>query len=116
MPGHSPATVAVTALPRPASPHATGVPLCPTQPRRHRPPRGVPHARRQRLRLGRRGPDGSNGNGGPPERIRQLLAELADAYAHTHYAVATDGRTPEEVADSILRIYEADATMRPHIQ
>ena len=48
-----------------------------------------------------------NGNGGPLERIRQLLAERADAYAYAHYAVATDGRTPEEVADSILHIYNA---------
>ena len=48
---------------------------------------------------------GGDGNGNPLERIRQLLAERADAYAHAHYAVATDGRTPEEVADHILHIY-----------
>ena len=47
------------------------------------------------------------GDCGPLERIRQLLAERADAYAHAHYAVATDGQTPEEVAAAILEIYAA---------
>ena len=53
------------------------------------------------------GDGNGNSDGSPLERIRQLLAERADAYAHAHYAVATDGRTPEEVADSILHIYNA---------
>ena len=46
-----------------------------------------------------------NSDSNPLERIRQLLTERADAYAHAHYAVATDGRTPEEVAESILHIF-----------
>ena len=77
---------------------------------------GVPHARRQRLRLGRRGPDGSDGNSGSLERIRQLLAERADAYAHAHahYAVATDGRTPEEVANEVLRVCDTIVVANHH--
>ena len=43
----------------------------------------------------------------PLERIRELLEERADAYAHAHYAVATDDRTPEQVAEAILEIYQS---------
>ena len=46
----------------------------------------------------------------PLERIRQLLADRAAAYAHAHHAVATDNRTPEEVADEVLRIFETTVT------
>lgn len=45
----------------------------------------------------------------PLERIRQLLDERAAAYAHAHHAVPTDDRTPEQVADEVLRIFEATA-------
>ena len=48
------------------------------------------------------------GDGDPLERIRQLLDERASAYAHAQHAVATDGRTPEEVADEILRIFAGE--------
>ena len=45
----------------------------------------------------------------PLERIRQLLDERAEAYGHAHHAVATDDRTPEEVADEVLRVFNAAA-------
>ena len=55
------------------------------------------------------------GGGDPLVRIRELLDERADAYAHAHYAVATDDRTPEQVADAILEIYESHVkTPRPN--
>src|SRR5262245_7134678 len=42
--------------------------------------------------------------GGPPrERLERLLAERAPLYAEAaHVRVATDGRTPEDVADAVL--------------
>ena len=40
----------------------------------------------------------------PLQRIRQLLAERAEAYRHAHHFVATDDRTPEQVAEAALRI------------
>ena len=46
------------------------------------------------------------GDGDPLERIRQLLSERAEAYAHAHHFVATDDRTPEEVACAILEAYD----------
>ena len=46
------------------------------------------------------------GDGDPLERIRQLLEERASSYAHAHHAVATDERTPEQVAEEVLRIFE----------
>ncbi len=52
------------------------------------------------------------GGGDPLERIRELLEERAPAYAQAHYAVATDDRTPEEVADAVLRIFETSITAR----
>ena len=84
----------------------------------HRITRGSPNAAvRPMLAANRHPGDGvgdsdgnAEGDANPLERIRQLLAERADAYAHAHYAVATDGRTPEDVADSILQIY---ANRRP---
>lgn len=45
--------------------------------------------------------------GDPLDRIRELLEERAEAYAHAHYTVATDDRTPEQVAETILKIYES---------
>ena len=47
--------------------------------------------------------------GDPLERIRQLLDERAPAYAYAHHAVATDERTPEQVAETILNIYHHGA-------
>ena len=47
------------------------------------------------------------GEGDPLERIRELLNERAPAYAQAHHAVATDDRTPEQVADEVLRIFES---------
>ena len=46
------------------------------------------------------------GDGDPLERIRELLDERAPSYAQAHHAVATDDRTPEQVADEVLRIFE----------
>ena len=46
-----------------------------------------------------------NSNADPLERIRQLLADRAAAYAHAHHTIPTDHRTPEQVAESILRIF-----------
>ncbi len=71
----------------------------------HRISRGSPNAAVRPMLAGGGADSDSNSNGNPLERIRQLLAERADAYAHAHYAVATDGRTPEEVAGDILEIY-----------
>ena len=48
--------------------------------------------------------------GDPLERIRDLLDERAPAYAQAHHAVATDDRTPEQVADEVLRIFETTVT------
>ena len=54
------------------------------------------------------------GDGDPLERIQQLLKERAEAYGHAHHAVPTDDRTPEQVADEVLRIFETTATaVRP---
>ena len=69
----------------------------------HRISKGSPNAAVRPMLAG--SGDNDNGNPNPLERIRQLLAERADAYAHAHYAVATDGRTPEDVAGAILEIY-----------
>ena len=38
------------------------------------------------------------------------LSERAPAYAQAHHAVATDDRTPEQVADEVLRIFETTVT------
>ena len=69
----------------------------------HRISKGSPSAAVRPMLAG----NANDTDGNPLERIRQLLAERADAYAHAHYAVATDGRTPEEVAAAILEIYAA---------
>jgi shikimate kinase len=44
------------------------------------------------------------------ERIRELLSERAPAYAQAHHAVPTDDRTPEQVADEVLRLFETTVT------
>ena len=62
----------------------------------HRITRGSPNAAVRPMLAG----------GDPLDRIRELLEERAESYAHAHYAVATDDRTPEQVADAILEIYE----------
>ena len=48
--------------------------------------------------------------GDPLERIRELLEERADSYALAHHTIPTDDRTPEQVADHILRIFETART------
>ena len=50
------------------------------------------------------------GAGDPLERISELLDERAPAYALAHHAVPTDDRTPEQVADEVLRIFESTVT------
>ena len=40
----------------------------------------------------------------PLRRIRQLLAERAEAYRHAHHFLATDDLTPEQVAEEALRM------------
>ena len=49
--------------------------------------------------------------GDPLDRIRQLLSERAAAYDLAHYSIPTDDRTPEQVADEILRIFST--TIQP---
>ena len=44
----------------------------------------------------------------PLERIRQLLLERAAAYDLAHHSIPTDDRTPEQVADEILQIYQTE--------
>ena len=63
----------------------------------HRITRGSPNAAVRPMLAG----------GDPLDRIRELLEERASAYAHAHHSVATDERTPEQVADAILEIYES---------
>ena len=53
--------------------------------------------------------NGGNGNADPLERIRQLLADRAYAYAHAHHTVPTDHRTPEQVAAEILQIHAGNS-------
>lgn len=69
----------------------------------HRISKGSPNAAVRPMLAGSSDDNGNSNN--PLQRIRQLLAERADAYSNAHYAVATDGRTPEEVAESILRLF-----------
>jgi shikimate kinase len=40
----------------------------------------------------------------PLERIKELLAQRAEAYAQAHYTIETDFLTPEQVADCILQL------------
>lgn len=40
----------------------------------------------------------------PLERIKALLSQRAEAYAQAHHTIETDFLTPEQVAESILRL------------
>ena len=42
----------------------------------------------------------------PMERIRDLLAQRADAYAQAHHTIETDILAPEQVAQRILELYQ----------
>ena len=44
------------------------------------------------------------GAGNPLERITELLAERTPAYSQAHHSVETDGLTPDQVAQAILKI------------
>ncbi len=66
----------------------------------HRITRGSPNAAVRPMLAG----------GDPLDRIRDLLQERAEAYAHAHYSVATDDRTPEQVAEEVLRIFDQTAS------
>ena len=44
------------------------------------------------------------GDGNPLERIKELLAQRRPAYSQAHHAVETDGLTPDQVAEAILKI------------
>lgn len=50
--------------------------------------------------------------GDPEARIRQLLAERAPAYARFPQ-VGTDARTPDEVADAVIRLVESETSRMP---
>lgn len=43
----------------------------------------------------------------PLERIRELLAQRAAAYAQAHYQIATDEGNPEQTAEEILELWQA---------
>jgi shikimate kinase len=44
------------------------------------------------------------GAGNPLERITELLAQRTPAYSQAHHSVETDGLTPDQVAEAILKI------------
>ncbi|MCH7736808.1 MAG: shikimate kinase [Chloroflexi bacterium] len=44
------------------------------------------------------------GPGNPLERITELLAERMPAYSQAHHSIETDGLTPDQVAQAILKI------------
>ena len=44
----------------------------------------------------------------PLERIRELLAQRAEAYGRAHHCIDTDELTPEEVAEQILILLPTD--------
>ena len=44
------------------------------------------------------------GPGNPLERITELLAQRTPAYSQAHHSVETDGLTPDQVAEAILKI------------
>ena len=44
------------------------------------------------------------GAGNPLERIRELLAQRAPAYAQAHHIIETDDMSTDQVADAILKI------------
>ena len=41
------------------------------------------------------------------ERIRELLAQRADAYRQAHHRIDTDHLTPEQVAERVLELWQA---------
>ena len=41
------------------------------------------------------------------ERIRELLAQRADAYRQAHHHIDTDHLTPEQVAERVLELWQA---------
>ena len=43
----------------------------------------------------------------PLQRIRELLAQRAPAYAQAHHQIATDHRNPEQVAAEIFELWKA---------
>jgi len=45
----------------------------------------------------------------PMERIRELLAQRADAYAQAHHTIETDSLAPQQVARRILALYQIRA-------
>ena len=45
----------------------------------------------------------------PMERIRDLLAQRADAYAQAHHTIETDSLAPQQVARRILALYQIRA-------
>jgi shikimate kinase / 3-dehydroquinate synthase len=49
----------------------------------------------------------------PLERARDLLALRREVYAECHAFVSTEGRTPEEIADRVLEVAQADALAMP---
>ena len=53
------------------------------------------------------------GDSDPLERISQLLNERADSYARAHHTVPTDDRTPEQVAEHVLQIFDAARNSEP---
>ena len=67
--------------------------------------RGSPNAAVRPMLAAPNNDGNGNGNADPLERIRQLLAHRAAAYAHAHHTIPTDHRTPEQVAAEILQIH-----------
>ena len=65
----------------------------------HRITRGSPNAATRPMVAG----------GDPLERLRELLEEHAAAYAQAHHAVGAD-RTPEQVAEEVLRMFKKTVT------
>jgi shikimate kinase / 3-dehydroquinate synthase len=49
----------------------------------------------------------------PLERARDLLALRREAYGECHATIATEGRTPEEIAERVLAIAARDALAMP---
>jgi shikimate kinase/3-dehydroquinate synthase len=62
-------------------------------------------ARRAGTRSGRPLLDAPN----PAERARELLSQRAVAYAESHATIATDGRTPQQIAEQVLTEWRRDA-------
>jgi shikimate kinase len=52
--------------------------------------------------------------GNPLKRITELLEQRAPVYANAHYAVETDGLSPEQVAGAIINICGSGITKQKH--